>query len=114
MQTPEESYTQPLFTIGIVADILGVTQVTLRTWEKRGLIEPRRLGKNRYYSHCDLDRLREIKRLLRQRRLNIAGAKDILARTECWEVKQCGPERYKCSVYLARTRPERSPLDYRI
>ena len=95
----DKDYTRPLFTIGITADLLGVSQATLRIWERRGLIVPARLGKNRYYSRRDVDRLREIKELLQEERMNIAGVKAVLKRVKCWEEKHCGPRRLRCAVY---------------
>ena len=110
----EESYTQPLFTIGIVAQMMGVTQTTLRIWEKKWLIKPQRLGKNRYYSYCDLDRLKEIRNLLQERKMNIAGVKGILFNKKCWEIKECGDEKYKCSVYFEITGQQGNSLYYQI
>lgn len=95
----ERDYNRPLFTIGITADLLGVSQATLRIWERKGLIVPSRLGKNRYYSRQDIDRLREIKALLQEERMNIAGVKAVLKRIRCWEEKRCGPRRFRCVVY---------------
>ncbi|HDL63862.1 MAG TPA: MerR family transcriptional regulator [Proteobacteria bacterium] len=102
MKTREEDHNRPIFTIGIVADMLGVTQATLRIWEKKGLIKPQRLGKNRFYSYRDLDRLKEIKHLLQEKKLNIAGVKNILVLTRCWDIKKCGVKRYSCPVYQTR------------
>ncbi len=99
MKMTQKNYHQPLFTIGIVAEMLGITPTTLRTWEKRELIEVRRRGKNRYYSFADIDRLKEIKRLLRDRGMNIAGVKTILDQTRCWKVKDCGEDRFDCVIY---------------
>ena len=96
---------EPVFPIGVVARIIKVTQTTLRIWEKKGLIKPRRLGKNRYYSQNELNRLREIKCLLQKKKLNIAGAKEILDANPCWKVKNCGEEKFKCVVYLNRGDP---------
>ena len=93
---------EPVFTIGIVARLLEVTQTTLRIWEKKGLIQPRRLGKNRYYSHAELNRLKEIKCLLQEKGLNIAGVREILESRPCWEVKNCGEKKERCAVYLNR------------
>ncbi len=91
---------QPLFTIGVVAEMIGVTPATLRIWERKGLVAPSRRGKNRCYSHRDLERLREIRRLLADRGMNIVGAKAVLERKQCWELKRCGARREKCPVYL--------------
>ena len=90
---------RPLFSIGVVAEMIGVTPATLRLWEKKGLISPARRGKNRSYSHLDRDRLKEIKRLLGEQRLNIAGVRAALGRKRCWDLKRCGPQKETCPVY---------------
>jgi len=93
-------YRAPVYTIGIVAKMLGVCPATLRIWEKKKLIKPARIGKNRFYSKCDLNRLEYIKELLQKKRINIEGVKNILDTTRCWEVKKCGTkERKSCAVY---------------
>lgn len=97
----EHTYREPVYTIGIVARMLKVCPATLRIWERKGLIKPTRLGKNRFYSRCDLDRLENIKDLLQKKHVNIEGVKNILNTTQCWEVKKCKPkERSSCPVYL--------------
>ena len=97
----EYDYREPVYTIGIVARTLEVCPATLRIWERKGLIKLKRLGKNRFYSRCDMDRLECIKELLQKRHINIEGAKQILDTTRCWEVKNCKPkERDTCPVYL--------------
>ncbi len=97
----EHEYKEPVYTIGIVSKSLKVCSATLRIWEKKGLINPKRLGKNRFYSKCDMDRLEYIKELLQKRRINIEGVRQILDTIQCWEVKKCKPkERDVCSVYL--------------
>ena len=92
---------EPVYTIGVAARLLAVCPATLRIWERKGLVKPARLGKDRFYSDCDLDRLRMIKDMIRKRRLNIEGVKSLLRMTPCWELKKC-PEkkREKCMVYV--------------
>jgi len=97
----EQDYREPVYTIGTVSRLIKVCSATLRIWERKGLIKPKRLGKNRYYSKCDLDRLEYIKELLQKKRVNIEGVKGMLKTTKCWEVKKCSPkERKTCPVYL--------------
>lgn len=97
----EYGYKEPVYTIGIVAKSLEVCPATLRIWERKGLIKPPRLGKNRFYSRCDMDRLEYIKELIQKKHINIEGVKNILSTTRCWEVKKCKPkERQVCKVYL--------------
>ena len=96
----EQEYKQPVYTIGIVAKMLKVCPATLRIWERKKLIKPSRISKNRFYSKWELDRLEYIKELLRKG-INIKGVKSILDTTNCWEIKKCKPkERKSCSVYL--------------
>jgi len=91
---------EPVYTIGIAAKLLEVCSATLRIWEKKGLIKPARLGKNRYYSQCDIDRLEFIKELLQKKRINIQGVKNILNITYCWELKKCSSEeKGNCPVF---------------
>lgn len=97
----EHGYKEPVYTIGIVSKSLKVCPATLRIWERKGLIKPTRLGKNRFYSKCDLDRLGDVKELLQKKHINIEGVRQILDTTQCWELKKCKPrEREICSVYL--------------
>lgn len=92
---------EPVYSMGIVSKFLKVCPATLRIWEKKGLIKPSRLGKNRFYSKLDLERLGRIKDLLQNRRINIEGVKRILKTSLCWEVKGCKPKnRNSCPVYL--------------
>lgn len=91
----------PVYSIGIVTGLLKVCAATLRIWERKGLIKPARLGKNRLYSKMDIDRLVHIKDLIQKKRLNIAAVKRILQTSACWEFKKCPPlKRNKCSIYL--------------
>lgn len=97
----KEGYREPVYTIGIAAKFLDVCPATLRIWERKGLIKPTRLGKNRYYSKCDIDSLEYIKELIQKKGVNIEGVKNILNTTKCWELKKCKTrEREVCPVYL--------------
>ena len=50
-----------LYVISVAAQLAGVHPQTLRTYERKGLLEPARTaGGNRRYSDRDLDRLRRI------------------------------------------------------
>src|SRR5215813_15180599 len=60
--TPAEAITDRTWTVGELADDLGVTTRTLRFYEAEGLISPRRVGTSRVYSSRDRARLRLILR----------------------------------------------------
>jgi len=97
----EYGHSDPVYAMGIAAKSIKVCQATLRLWEKKGLIKPARLGKNRYYSKSDLERMEHIKYLLQDKRINIEGVRSILQVPNCWEIKLCKPaRRNSCPVYL--------------
>lgn len=97
----EHDYKEPVYTIGVVAKTLGVCPATLRIWERKGLIKPVRIGKDRFYSKNDLDRLEYIKKLIQKQGMNIEGVKGMLNVTKCWEIRGCNPkDRGNCKVYL--------------
>lgn len=48
----------PLYTVGVVADLLGVDPQVVRGYDHRGLVEPDRSGSGqRRYSRRDIERL---------------------------------------------------------
>src|SRR5204863_8115456 len=60
--TPAEARTDRTWTVGELAEDLGVTTRTLRFYEAEGLISPQRVGTSRIYSPRDRARLRLILR----------------------------------------------------
>ena len=54
---------RPIYRIGAVARLLGITPGTIRTWEERyGVISPQRsAGGRRLYSRADIEQLRFVK-----------------------------------------------------
>jgi MerR family transcriptional regulator/heat shock protein HspR len=70
---------EPCYVISIAARMIGVHAQTLRYYERAGLVEPSRSGGNkRLYSHRDIERLRQIKTLVDDLGLNLAGVEVIL------------------------------------
>jgi MerR family transcriptional regulator/heat shock protein HspR len=68
-----------VYVISVAAELAGMHPQTLRIYERKGLVEPKRTaGGNRRYSEADLDRLRRIAELTEQG-LNLAGVKQVLA-----------------------------------
>ena len=69
---------KPLFTIGAVADILGIKPRMLRFYEERGLVEPSRTdGNRRLYSLKDIDLLAYIQYLTCVKKVNVSGVLEI-------------------------------------
>lgn len=70
---------QPVYLIGVAAELCGIHPQTLRQYEKLGLVRPQRLGaKNRVYSEADIARVRRIQRLTQEMGVNLAGVELIL------------------------------------
>jgi len=74
---------EPCYVISVAAKIIGVHAQTLRYYEREGLIEPSRSrGRVRLYSKRDVDRLRQIKTLVNDLGVNLAGVEIIFRLTE--------------------------------
>lgn len=70
------------FTIGEVADELGVNTSNIRFWEREfGTISPKRTNRgDRLYTRKEIDQLREIQRLVKEEGFTLNGAKEQLKR----------------------------------
>jgi MerR family transcriptional regulator, heat shock protein HspR len=69
----------PRYMISVAADLVGMHPQTLRIYEQKGLVRPKRTaGNTRLYSEADLDRLRTIQRLTTELGLNLAGVELVL------------------------------------
>ena len=92
-----------VFMISVAAELAEMHPQTLRMYEARGLIAPKRSPKNtRLYSQRDVERLREIQRMTSEGGLNLAGVETVLALEERVE---------KMRVELERTRQRAAALE---
>jgi MerR family transcriptional regulator/heat shock protein HspR len=70
---------RPRYMISIAAELVGMHPQTLRIYETKGLVRPKRTpGNTRLYSEADLERLRLIQRLTGELGLNLAGVETVL------------------------------------
>jgi MerR family transcriptional regulator, heat shock protein HspR len=68
-----------VFMISVAAELAEMHPQTLRMYEARGLIQPKRSPKNtRLYSHEDVERLRRIQEMTAEQGLNLAGVETVL------------------------------------
>jgi MerR family transcriptional regulator, heat shock protein HspR len=68
-----------VFMISVAAELAKMHPQTLRVYEARGLIEPRRSPKGtRLYSQDDVDKLRRIQEMTAELGLNLAGVERVL------------------------------------
>ena len=65
---------EPLYVISVASRLLKLHPQTLRKYERVGFVAPSRTtGNLRLYSSEDIDRLRQIKHLVDERGVNLAG-----------------------------------------
>jgi MerR family transcriptional regulator/heat shock protein HspR len=96
------------YTIGVVSEMVELTQQTIRLYESRGLIHPKRTkSKKRLFSDQDLEKLRSIKYLSQELGVNLAGI-EIIFRMK-YQILELQEERkqlirilYEASDYLKR------------
>jgi MerR family transcriptional regulator, heat shock protein HspR len=68
-----------VFMISVAAELAEMHPQTLRMYEARGLITPKRSPKNtRLYSQADVERLRRIQQMTSEEGLNLAGVVTVL------------------------------------
>ena len=84
MPLKEKSIERMYWPIGEVAETLGVNTSLLRYWEKEfGTLRPKRTNKgDRLYTKDDIEQVRRIQHLVKDRGFTLQGAKDQLKRHE--------------------------------
>ncbi len=71
---------QALYVISVAAELAGVHPQTLRLYERKGLVQPKRTaGNNRRYSARDIERIRLIQSLTQDRGMNLAAVQIVIA-----------------------------------
>lgn len=83
-------YDEPVYMISIAAKLAGMHPQTLRIYERKKLIEPKRTqGSTRLYSQRDVDRLKLIQTLTQELGVNLAGVIKIFELQDELEKLQC-------------------------
>jgi MerR family transcriptional regulator/heat shock protein HspR len=74
---------EPCYVISVAARMIGVHARSLRYYERTGLVEPSRSqGNIRLYSPADIERLRQIKTLIDDLGVNLAGVEVVMRMAE--------------------------------
>jgi len=85
---------RPRYMISVAAELVGMHPQTLRVYEEKGLVRPKRTaGNTRLYSEADLERLRLIQQLTGELGLNLAGVEAVLGLEEQLKRMQARMER---------------------
>jgi MerR family transcriptional regulator, heat shock protein HspR len=78
MASQDTDSARGVYMISVAADLAGMHPQTLRIYEARGLITPKRSPKNtRLYSQDDVERLRRIQELTGELGVNLAGVEKV-------------------------------------
>ena len=98
---------RPVYMIGIASELIGVHPQTLRMYEQKGLLRPRKSIKNtRLYSQEDVDLGRYIQRLTQEMGMNLAGVKKVID-------LERQVAKLKAEVNALREELDRKDLDHR-
>ena len=101
IEGPVADNDHPMYSIGVVADLLQVHPRTLRLYEKAGLLFPSRRGGKRFYSRNDVYWLQCLRRLIHEEGVNISGLQKLLQLAPCWEIRQQTCREYHCCRHCA-------------
>lgn len=98
------------FLISVAAELAGMHAQTLRTYDRLGLVSPRRSsGGGRRYSQHDVDLLREVQRLSQDEGVNLAGIKRIIELTNQVQALQARLAELSTEVESLRAGQSRLP-----
>lgn len=65
MAVKEDPKLTPVYSMGVAERLTGLTGRQIRYWEQNGLLAPARTkGRQRLYSEADIERLKDVKRLM--------------------------------------------------
>ena len=80
---------EPRYVISVAARMLGIQSHTLRYYERIGIIEPSRSkGNIRLYSQSDIAYVKQLKRLMDELGVNMAGVEVIMRMAERMSILQ--------------------------
>jgi MerR family transcriptional regulator/heat shock protein HspR len=90
---------QGVFMISVAAELAGMHPQTLRIYESRGLIKPKRSPKKtRLYSRRDVERLKRIQELTTEVGLNLAGVERVLELEKVMDTVQAELDRMRAQA----------------
>ena len=102
-----------VYVISVAAELAGVHPQTLRIYERKGLLSPKRTaGNTRRYSERDIERLRAIQALTQQEGVNLAGVRMIMEmQAELERMRALADElQHELAERMRRTGAERAEI----
>ncbi len=103
----EEDCNMPVYTLGIASQLSEIPAHSIRQYIDEGLIIPFKLESKRHlFSRNDIDRLKLIRSLIRDKGLNFSGARALMAMIPCWSIRDCPKDdRSSCGAYIENFQP---------
>ena len=103
----QEDRNKPIYTLGVATLVSGIPSHSIRQYVDKGLLVPMKLESNRHlFSSGDVNRLKWIHTLIREKGLNISGIRALMAIIPCWTIKPCSvSERESCGAYYENSVP---------
>lgn len=104
---PSSDPDAPVYSIGTVARLLGISVFTLRMYEREGLVISQKSDSNqRRYSASDIERLKCIRQAITEKKFGIAAIKTIYSLIPCWSIVRCSEEdRKNCQASANHSKP---------
>ncbi len=106
-QREQNEIDDPVISIGILAQKVGLSVSAVRKYESAGLLVAHRTPSGRrLFSHEDISRVSNIHRMIQDLGLNVEGIRRMQALLPCWDLRPCSDEiRDTCPAYNDNTRP---------
>ena len=107
MVDPLKGLTEPVISIGTLAQKTGLSVSAIRKYETEGLLNAHRTAAGyRLFSHEDVDRVKIIRHMIQDLGLNIEGIRRLQALLPCWELFGCSKEtQSRCPAYQDNSKP---------
>ena len=104
---PHGETDDPVISIGVLAQKVGLSVSAVRKYENEGLIIAHRTNSgHRLFSQEDIHRVRNIHHMIQDLGLNVAGIRRMQALLPCWNLLPCDPAtRKNCPAYENNTQP---------
>ena len=104
---PDHDFSEPVMSIGTLAEKAGLSDSAVRKYENQCLIIAHRTSSgHRRFSHEDIDRIRNIQRMIQILGVSIEGICRLQALIPCWDLLPCDPrKREKCPAFQDNSRP---------
>lgn len=96
-----------VYTLGVTSQLAEIPAHSIRQYIDMGLIIPFKLESKRHlFSQNDISRLKTIQFLIRDRGLNFAGVRALMAMVPCWAIRNCSEsDQASCDAYSEGFQP---------